>query len=302
MRFLNFESKLDFEVHVNELLSHQKFEQPFTDQLLEALFIEHDWCKLSRDYLIAMRAEGIPLKFKVVDALDDDSGQRLDGPHFFIYYPDSHALVAEKGWPLDGLPGAGKDWILRLWKDCVRAKTVKMFEAKVKSDMRRWCRGQLEAHRLQFPTCEQEGCGQPADHGYHTNPSFDEIAAAIIQRARLKHRDKTIPLPWFIESRHFWPDYPDGFRDEFLNESADAKVRSLCSSCFSKPGTIFLRRMYEEALANADAEDAEMAALFRRARERNLRSRAEGQAHATRTVPPHKRTSADSEHATGAGD
>jgi hypothetical protein len=59
-----------------------------------------------------------------------------------------------------------------------------------------------------MPTCEEEGCGRLAERAYHVNPRLDEIADSVIHRARVKHADSAIRLPWFTESRDFGPDYP----------------------------------------------------------------------------------------------
>jgi hypothetical protein len=289
MQILGFKTKFDFERHIQQDLASRPFGQPFQHELLVTLFLEHDWSKESIRLLAEQRALGKPIWFCMVEAVEDEYIQKSEWPHVLVHYPQVFPTEPDKCW------------MLRSWRECVRKKTVKMFEAKIKSDMRTWCRTQLEEHRLKFPVCEEENCGCLADHAYHVNPPFDENADTVIRRARLRCNDPSIPMSWFTESRHFGCDYPQGFKVDFLAECARARVRSLCSGCSFKPGIFYWPTRIKQAWAKEQADDEEMAALFRRARERNSRSRAERQVQDTKTAPPHRRTSADSERATGDG-
>jgi len=255
MTFLGYPTKWDCELAIRQALADAPFEHPFRHPLLERLFLEQDWCGRSIE---ALRSAG-KLWFLVTEVCDDnDGGSRPEWPYLFIYYPLEAYL--EQGSPkyvTAARSYLAPGWVLRSWQDCMR-KTVKRFEKMLKADMRTWCQAQLDAHRRGFPACED--CGQPADQIQHVRPRFDEIANTVLRRARSQYSDVNIPLPWFTESRHFGPDYPDGFREEFLAESGRARLRSLCNSCYGKP-TYFSQPHHSE-LAQLIADDEEFARLF----------------------------------------
>lgn len=226
--------------------------QPFQHPVLLGLFLEHDWSKHSRRLLSERQALGKPIWFDLEETTDHEEGRLVGGPHLLVHYPQL--------CPGDPV----KCWMPRSWRECVRSKSVLMFEKKVKGDMRGWCQAQFAEHRGHFPMCED--CGQPACVIQHVRPRFDEIVDTVLRRARSQYNDATMPMPWFTASRHFGPDYPDGFREEFLAESGRARLRSLCNSCCGKP--TYWRQPYHAELAQLEADAEELTRLFKERAER----------------------------------
>ena len=268
MTFLGFKTKWNCEQAIYQLLADTPFDQPFQIPLLERLFLEEDWCRKSIE---ALRSTGKPTWFMTVDHLDGH-GVGQAWPHLLIWY--SLSAYREQGSPRYEIAPSNSvlapGWVLRSWEDCMR-KTVKRFEKKVKADMRTWCQAQLDSHRTGFPACED--CGQPASLIQHVRPRFDEIADAMLRRARSQYNDANIPLPWFTESRHFGPDYPQRLQEDFLAESCRARLRSLCNSCGGKP--TYWRQPYHVELAQLRADDEEFTRLLkeRAKRKHDLASR-----------------------------
>lgn len=205
---MGFPTKRAFEVHIRRDLEARLFGQPFQHPVLVELFLHHDWSEYSKRLLSELLTLTKTIWFVLHQTTPHEEGLRIGGPHLFIHYPQLHPEASEECW----MP--------RSWRECVRSKSVLMFEKKVKADMRDWCREQFDAHRAAFPACED--CGQPASLVQHIRPCFDEIADTVLRRARSHYGDPNIPMPWFTESRHFGSDYPDGFREDFLAESCRA--------------------------------------------------------------------------------
>jgi len=274
MTFLGFESKMDCEQAIWRLLADTPFDLPSQHPLLERLFLEADWCQRSIEVLQSTGEKTWFLRVQNLSA-EDHHGQDREigpGPHLFIFYPlDAYR---EMGSPVyvaaSDNAKIAPGWVLRPWQDCFRAKTTRRFAAKFRIDLHRWCQDRLTAHYRLHPNCEEDGCGRPAERVWLLWPSLREVADTLLQRARAHFGDATIPVPWFTQSQHFWPDYPQGFREDSQAECARSQLRALCQEC-SRKRSLF-RASFQTQIAQQVGEEVEFE-RFMKERLRLLKAR-----------------------------